>query len=399
MGLFCANVHFRTNDDAPLRAALKRRRIDDCHTLDAKGGWISLYEERMSEQNDEWIRDLAGGLSKDLQVPAIAFLVHDSDIACYWLYDKGQLQDEYNSCPDYFEDSPSADGSPSGGQTHVLVRYCPSGTTPEQLAEILGKKELFAEGIIEQLAKAMGIDRGRAIADYRSIEQGEGPDDEGGDDDDGGGPSDAPSHLAKMGPLAKMLGFAGRAQSADPGASALVQAAAKGDLSAIDRLVSEGIAVDAEAPAPLPAGPTAAAPGQFLPAAAMALPMSPLLAAIVNKQRGAAERLLERGANPNHVHPIFGTAVHAAIGTGEVELLQLLIDRGGDVNARNLRGQTPLQTIAAGRATKERLAQAQAMMKSMGMEMPGIVGQLSQVKLPLEGWDACERLLKAKGAR
>jgi hypothetical protein len=38
----------------------------------------------------------------------------------------------------------------------------------------------------------------------------------------------------------------------------------------------------------------------------------------------------------------------------------------------------------------------QATMKSMGVKLPG---QMSNVSLPIEGWDACERLLKAHGAR
>jgi len=91
--------------------------------------------------------------------------------------------------------------------------------------------------------------------------------------------------------------------------------------------------------------------------------------------------------------------VHAATGAGEAELLQLLIERGGDVDARNAQGQTPLQLVAAGRATRERLAQAQALMKSMGIKFPGLIDQLSNVTLPTEGWDACERLLKARMAR
>jgi hypothetical protein len=85
-------------------------------------------------------------------------------------------------------------------------------------------------------------------------------------------------------------------------------------------------------------------------------------------------------------------------------MLQLLLDRGGDVNSRNIRGQTPLQVLAASRATKDSLIQAAAMMKTMGVKLPGfseqgLAEQLSRFTLPTEGWDACERLLKAKGAK
>ena len=85
--------------------------------------------------------------------------------------------------------------------------------------------------------------------------------------------------------------------------------------------------------------------------------MTPLLAAVVNKKFRAAEKLLEGGADPNRGNPIFGAAVHAAAGAGEASLLGLIIDRGGDVNAPNSRGQSPLQVIATGRASKERLAE------------------------------------------
>ena len=85
----------------------------------------------------------------------------------------------------------------------------------------------------------------------------------------------------------------------------------------------------------------------------------------------------------------------------------MLLDCGGDVSAHNAQGQTPLQVVAAGRATRERLAQAYALMNSMGVKVPGIDKQLpveqllSSITLPTEGWDACERLLKAarRGSR
>jgi hypothetical protein len=110
--------------------------------------------------------------------------------------------------------------------------------------------------------------------------------------------------------------------------------------------------------------------------------------------------LLQAGADPNSLHPLFGTPVHVATGAGDVELLELLIEYGGNASARNAQGQTPLEVVAAGRATRERLAQAQELMQAMGVKVPGVTAQLpieklmSEVQLPTEGWDACEQLLK-----
>jgi len=403
MGLFCANFHLRTADEKALSAALAKRKISQFRILPAKNGWVSLYEERASEQDDQRIRDLASGLTKDLCVPAIAFMCHDSDIACYWLYDGGKLLDEYNSCPDYFDEDTAGEGGSSGGQPDVLVRYCKAGVQQSELAKILGGENVFAEVVIEQLADKLGIDPGRALGDYRhddaDDEGDEGPDGFGSfDDDDGGGgrsPDIIPMRGDIAGKLAGMFGVGAAAMKVDPQALALVEAVANDDVEKIDQLLALGVAIHLEAPVSMAGSQPAAGLGQLFAGAAPKIPMTPLLAAIVNKRRRAVERLLDAGADPNHINPIFGSAIHAAVGAGEAELLQLLIDRGGDTKARNAQGQTPMDVIVAGRGTLEQMAQMQAMMKKMGMKMPpGLIDQVANVKLPLEGWDACEKLLK-----
>jgi ankyrin repeat protein len=127
--------------------------------------------------------------------------------------------------------------------------------------------------------------------------------------------------------------------------------------------------------------------------------MTPLLAAVAHKRASASQALLARGADPNRGHLMFGTPIHTAAGGGDPETLELLIEHGGDVNVRNSQGQTALQVIAASRGMRDKFAQAQAMMKSLGHAMPGLLDQLANVALPTEGWDRCEELLKAHGAR
>jgi hypothetical protein len=404
MGLFCVNFHFRTTDDGALSEALNRRGVTRYRVVPAKSGWAALYEEQASEQDDRRIRDLAGSLSLDLHVAAIAFMVHDSDIACYWLFDNGQLLDEYNSDPDYFDGESDGPQSPSGGRPDILVRYCREGVRQDDLAAILSEETVrattFAEDVIRRLAKALGIDRNLAIGDYRDAASTDGPGAMDGpeedDHDDDDGPSGSPLGAGLIERLAKRFGLVPAGAPADPQVTALVQAAAKGDTGEIDRLLGAGVAIEAEAPAPLPGDQLMAGLAQFIPGGVPQVAMTPLLAAVVNKQRLAAERLLEGGADPNRVHPRYGTPVHAATGAGAVELLQLLLDRGGDVNACNAQSQTPLEMLAASRTGLERLAQLQAEWKSMGVQLPG---QMSNVPLPAEGWDACERLLKAQAAR
>jgi ankyrin repeat protein len=77
-------------------------------------------------------------------------------------------------------------------------------------------------------------------------------------------------------------------------------------------------------------------------------------------------------------------------------MAQLLIERGADVNARNAQGQTPLQALTASRTGLDRLVQMQAALKAMGAELPA---QFANLALAVEGWAACEQLLKAHGGK
>lgn len=403
MGCFCVSLHVRTDDDQAVSTALRRRGVGRYRVLSARRGWVSVYEERASRQDDGWIRELAEGLSKDLHAATIAMLVHDSDIACYWLCDDGRVLDEYNSCPNYFEGDTDDDG-PSGGLPDVLLPYCRPGVGEDDLAALLTERRVFAEDLIERLAEALGIDRARALADYGS----DGGAGESGDDlGDGDGDEDLPPRggaslgtprAGLVGRLARMLGAGSSGGTINLSALKLVRAAAEGDLPEIEHLLTSGVDIDAEAPAGLPGNPAMAGLVNLMPGGAPQFAMTPLIAAIVNKQPAAVRRLLDAGADPNRVHPLFGTSVHAATGAGDPGLLQAILDHGGNVAARNLQGLTPLQTLANHRATRDRLAQAEALSQSMGWKLPPVFNHLANVPLPTEGWDACERILQDHGA-
>lgn len=399
MGLFCVSMHFRTTDDQALPEALVQRGISNYRILPAKNGWNSLYEQRASEQNEEWICELTAGLSRDLNVAAIAFLVHDSDIACYWLYDGGKLLDEYNSCPHYFDDFSDASGGlgPSDSKPDVLVRYCQPGTTTAQLEAILNQQVVFAEGIIEQLAALLGIGLERALANYEDLAEGV--------DEDLVDPGEADaSRINQLSPgvsvndaLAVLFGNNATGTTADPQTTALVKAASRDDVDEIDRLMAEGADINAAALTSLPNTQPMA---PMIPGGLPQIAMTPLIAAVVYKRLHAIVHLLKCGADPDAVHPMFGAPIHTAVRAAEVEVLKLLIESGADVNVRTKQGQTARQILESALAIQQNFIKAQAMFQKFAKKAPpAAAAQFSQLSFPTEAWAECDRLLKEHGAR
>ena len=138
----------------------------------------------------------------------------------------------------------------------------------------------------------------------------------------------------------------------------LVDAAARGDLTAVRRLIGEKVDVNAArvdgmtalhaaahadrleiVDALLRAGAKAAAADRY--------GITPLYLACVNGNADMVRRLLDAGADPNAVDPGGETALMTAARTGAPAALRLLIERGATVDAREPEfGQTALMIAA-----------------------------------------------------
>src|SRR5262245_17670340 len=101
MGAFIANFHVRSEDDEVVRQSISELGANQVRLEAPSKGWVSIYEHRASTQDEEWIARVTTELSSRLRTVSVAFLVHDSDIARYWLSDRGEPLDEFNSMPDY----------------------------------------------------------------------------------------------------------------------------------------------------------------------------------------------------------------------------------------------------------------------------------------------------------
>jgi hypothetical protein len=310
------------------------------------------------------------------------------------LFDNGQQLDEYNSCPDYFGE-PSYHPSllprrgPSGGNPDLLLRYCRPGVKRDALIAILAADAVFADDVVTGLAQAIGIEPERALVGYSHVVGARA--DIGTLDEVAG-----ERNVFRVPPEPPVV-------PAPPSVRALVEAARAGNTEEIARLLAERVPVDAEATIPLPRPAAKALAGKYFSGEGPEVRMSPLIAAVVHDQTSSARRLLERGANPNQIHPKYGTPLNHCAAMGKPDLMQVLLERGADVTVRNALGQTPLQvaqaSLASVPATLELIARAKEMIQSTGSgaNIPGYVESIENFTLPVEGWQACARLLMARG--
>ena len=142
---------------------------------------VVAFDEESDNQDQRVISSLATDLSRKLRCPVLAVLNHDDDILWYQLYKDGELQDQYDSSPGYFD--PSAEPSaPAGGDAAKLCAAFGSAKT-EEVERVLRKSAFDDDGYtfaIERhgdLVSALGISAfgvGTAYASFESDELPEG---------------------------------------------------------------------------------------------------------------------------------------------------------------------------------------------------------------------------------
>lgn len=397
MGAFAVNLHVRTVDTAAVQRQVEAAGATDFRIAEPLRGWTTVYERRISDQDDTRIKELASDLSRGLDAACAAFLLHDSDIACYWLYDHGQLLDEFNSAPDYFEDASAEERRRVRGRPEVFQRYCRPGVTTDQIESVMRTSVIFADDIVSQLAEFLGIDPQRALADFR---HGGGPD--GGFDDDDDGP--AGFDPRSTGGLARQMQqqyasmFAAMTgEAATPFGDEMVQAAAAGNVAEIDRLIASGADANAVGSMPVPTAPTDVTSHSFIPPG---IRLSALFAAAFGGRVEAVRRLIALGAKPQEVHPLMGTPLHAAVRAGSPEIVEILLAAGVSANVQNTQGQSPLAFL---QSLRQAFASIQATILNLPPQFRDAYNQrlasAPGFEMPVAGWDACEKLLREVGGR
>jgi hypothetical protein len=133
MGSFISNIHIRDAEVGAVTQAVRRCGMAPAYLSAGAGSWISVYPNE-ADQKDARLASIAAEISRTTAAPTFVFMVHDSDIFLYWLFDHGELIDSYNSNPGYFDGAAHA---PEGGRPELIAPLCVDGVTPETLALIL----------------------------------------------------------------------------------------------------------------------------------------------------------------------------------------------------------------------------------------------------------------------
>lgn len=403
MGTFLTNVHIQTTSPEQVIEAMQSLEVRGAWLSGPNGPWITLWDSMGLTRSEE----VAQHLSRQLEAPVITFMVHDSDILMYQLYDNGQMLDEYNSCPGYFDGDASMEEA-SQADCETLKRYCRSETTKDELESLLKvwtqaealegitSKYVFEEQRLVELAKHLDIPANVVGIDYGDIGRDVHPDEVKAKWIGEGDPSDHPGMFDMDGMMEEGGEFDAAAGMVSFPASPLHTAVLSDDLKEIERVVAEGNDID-ETNSVYPMTALTLAAASVSPktlARMLALgadvnassnppgSISPIRSAVMAGKTENVRILLEHGADAQDFNPSQGTLLHDAAARGTREIAELLVEKGVDPAITNAAGQTPLELL---RSHQARLNQA--------LETFGGKNMPQEMKDLMEGIKAMEEYL------
>jgi hypothetical protein len=183
MGNFYTNIVLKGVSQSRAQKVLQKRSrpafISPTH-----GDVTVVYDEQCDTQDQDEIRRLTSDLSRELDCPAWSVVNHDDDILWYVLYSGGELVDEYDSTPGYFD--PKAEPSnPAGGNAERLAATMGHAESATVVEAVLRKSTFDPDGYAfalnrhEDLSKALGIPFPLVCLGYRYIADGDAPADLG----------------------------------------------------------------------------------------------------------------------------------------------------------------------------------------------------------------------------
>lgn len=285
-----------------------------------EGKWLALFDEGSEQSSDTERHKLAREMSKITASGVFCFIVFDSDIFGYILYNKGKFEDEYWSRSDYFilRNPGMVGGNISRIQT--LLTYCEKNVRSEVIHEVLesGNYE-FEEQRLTALGAILGISEEMITCNF----------------------DDFALVIGERYPRdgVSVIQITGRHYSRL--CQNLFLASEKGDVGAVKILLSEGIDPNCADTTGLRSSPLVAAilggHGKvavlLLDAGAKASHEALMASAILNDTM-LIQRLIKAGCDPSAKHESGRNALWNAIMCGAVDAVKALVMVGADVNCQ-----------------------------------------------------------------
>jgi len=255
MGNFFTNFQVRADAIDPVLVEARRACLGRAFVAPPEGGWVAVYDEATEGQDESILRQVARGLSEGLATACFAFLVHDSDYFRFYLYERGELVDQFHSWPDHDAWAPAPGPEPDGppgfapdpatlfdvdeslrdppeDQSRASFRYALPGVGARQFREALrqrtwqiipGDEVEYSNGMLQlrEFAQLLGIAEEQSCQGFKDLE----------------------GELAEQGrrtiPGLRRVRGRGKKRPEKPPAS-LLEAAEAGDLAGVVRFLEAG---------------------------------------------------------------------------------------------------------------------------------------------------------------
>jgi hypothetical protein len=172
MGAFYGSVQVRTDDREAVRGILEKlvaKQPTRFLVGPALRGWVGVYPEHHGQ--DERV---AQAVARLFPGEVLYLMVHDDDLFAYAYYRGGQLLDQYNSCPDYFDDDEDGEEAPEPfrGRPEVFRSLLPDVQSLQALTDLLAAEQpLFASETLQSFAEVLAIPN--ALTSYEYLQHGE----------------------------------------------------------------------------------------------------------------------------------------------------------------------------------------------------------------------------------